>query len=66
MAPVQVTYSILGPLCSSRLLVGPPFKPVSSASLIHLSIKLAFPLAVATSRHGSELKALSINSGQMS
>ena len=33
-----------------RLLAGPPFEPLSGASLLHVSIKLAFLLAVATSR----------------
>ena len=48
-----------------RLLAGPPFEPLSGASLLHVSIKLAFLLAVATSRRGSELKALSIDDGHM-
>ena len=48
-----------------RLLAGPPFEPLSNASLMHLTIKLAFLLAVSTSRRGSELKALSIDGGHM-
>ena len=47
------------------LLAGPPFEPPSGASLLHVSIKLAFLLAVTTSRHSSELQALSVDVGHM-
>ena len=48
-----------------RILAGPPFEPLSDASDLHLSVKLAFLLAVVTSRRGSELHALSTAKGHI-
>ena len=48
-----------------HMLTGPPFKPIGQATLLHMSIKLAFLLAVATSQRGSELQALSTATGHI-
>ena len=42
-----------------------PFEPIAHASLMDLSIKTAFLLAVATARRRSELHALSIDPGHL-
>ena len=43
----------------------PPFEPLSNASLLHVSIKVAFLLAVATSRRRSELWSLTLEPGHI-
>ena len=43
----------------------PPFEPIGSATLLHLSIKVVFLLAVATSRRRSELHSLSVETGHI-
>ena len=48
-----------------QMLTGPPFEPIGQATLLHMSIKLVFLLAVATSRRGSELQALSTAKGHI-
>ena len=47
------------------MLTGPPFESIGQATLLHMSIKLAFLLAVATSRRGSEVQALSTATGHI-
>ena len=42
-----------------------PFEPLAQASLIQLSIKVAFLLAVATTRRRSELHALTLEPGHI-
>ena len=43
----------------------PPFEPISNATLLQLSIKVVFLLAVATSRRRSELHSLSVATGHI-
>ncbi len=40
----------------------PPFEPVDSIDLKHLSLKAALLLALSTTKRDSELHALSVNS----
>ena len=62
----QVKRLVLGDLGKVlRLLAGSPFEPLTNAPYLYLSIKLTFFLAVATSRHGSKLHALSISDGHI-
>jgi hypothetical protein len=46
-------------------LKGLPYEPMASATLLQLSIKLTFLLAVATSRHRSELHSLTTEPGHI-
>ncbi|XP_033634203.1 uncharacterized protein LOC117295606 [Asterias rubens] len=46
-------------------LAGPPYEPMDCSTLLQLSVKLAFLLAVATSRRRSELHALSVETGHI-
>lgn len=48
-----------------RALAGPPFEPLSSCSLLDLSVKTAFLLAAASARRRSALHALSVLPGHM-
>ena len=43
----------------------PPFEPISNVTLLQLSIKVVFLLAVATSRRRSELHSLSVATGHI-
>ena len=46
-------------------LAGPPYEPMDCSTLLQLSVKLAFLLAVVTSRRRSELHALSVETGHI-
>ena len=48
-----------------NLLAKAPYEPLGKASLIHLSTKLAFLLAVVTARRSSEIHALSMEPGHI-
>ena len=59
LVPSWDLFSVLSTLAK------PPFEPLGGATLLHLSIKVAFLVAVATSRRRSELHSLSVAAGHI-
>ena len=59
LVPSWDLFSVLSTLAK------PPFEPLGSATLLQLSIKVVFLLAVATARRRSELHALSVAAGHI-
>ena len=59
LVPAWDLFSVLATLSS------PPFEPLGGSTMLHLSMKVAFLLAVATARRRSELHSLSIETGHI-